>query len=45
MEPNGQEELGLNTRDALNKLYVEIETVLQQFKHSQKSRYPLKLLL
>lgn len=32
------EENGLNTRDALNKLYVEIEGVLQQYRHSQKSR-------
>lgn len=38
MEHATHEELGLNTRDALNKLYVEIESVLQQFKHSQKSR-------
>ncbi|XP_018571682.1 transmembrane protein 94 isoform X2 [Anoplophora glabripennis] len=32
------EDTGLNTRDALNKLYVEIDSVLQQYKHSQKSR-------
>lgn len=32
------EDAGLNTRDALNKLYVEIDGVLQQYKHSQKSR-------
>ncbi|KAL1497616.1 hypothetical protein ABEB36_008545 [Hypothenemus hampei] len=38
MEPNIQEQLGLNSKDALNKLYVEIESVLQQFKYSQKSR-------
>uniref|UniRef100_A0AAR5NZX1 Cation-transporting P-type ATPase C-terminal domain-containing protein n=1 Tax=Dendroctonus ponderosae TaxID=77166 RepID=A0AAR5NZX1_DENPD len=38
MEPTSQEELGLHTRDALNKLHVDIESVLQQFKHSQKCR-------
>ncbi|XP_066253701.1 transmembrane protein 94 isoform X1 [Euwallacea similis] len=38
MDQNIQEELGLSSRDALNKLYVEIDSVLQQFKHSQKSR-------
>ena len=39
MDQNNQEETGLTTRDALNKLYVEIDSVLQQFRHSQKSRY------
>ncbi|CAH0563701.1 unnamed protein product [Brassicogethes aeneus] len=29
---------GLSTRDALNKLYVEIDTILQQFKSSQRTR-------
>ncbi|XP_019880978.2 transmembrane protein 94 isoform X2 [Aethina tumida] len=29
---------GLTTRDALNKLHVEIDTILQQFKTSQKTR-------
>lgn len=38
MEQAHKEELGLTTRDALNQLYVEIESVLQQFKHSQKFR-------
>lgn len=33
------EDAGLRTRDALNKLYIEIEAVLQQYKISQKSRY------
>ncbi|KAJ8916114.1 hypothetical protein NQ315_004481 [Exocentrus adspersus] len=32
------EDTGLTTRDALNKLYIEIDSVLQQYKHSQKSR-------
>ncbi|KAJ8928345.1 hypothetical protein NQ314_019075 [Rhamnusium bicolor] len=31
-------ETGLYTRDALNKLYVEIDGVLQQYKNSQKCR-------
>ncbi|XP_030748034.1 transmembrane protein 94 isoform X2 [Sitophilus oryzae] len=38
MEQNYAEELGLSTSEALNKLYVEIESVLLQFKYSQKSR-------
>ncbi|XP_050295588.1 transmembrane protein 94 isoform X2 [Anthonomus grandis grandis] len=38
MEPTNQEEHGLNTQDALNKLYIEIESVLQQFNQSRKSR-------
>ncbi|KAJ8977101.1 hypothetical protein NQ317_003655 [Molorchus minor] len=32
------EETGLSTRVALNRLCVEIESVLQQYKHSQKNR-------
>lgn len=35
---NPNDDTGLNTRDALNKLYVEIDNILQQYKHSQKSR-------
>ncbi|XP_060522096.1 transmembrane protein 94 isoform X2 [Cylas formicarius] len=31
-------EPGLDTREAINKLCVEIESVLQQFEHSRKSR-------
>lgn len=38
METNTTE-LGLTTKDALNKLYMEIELVLKQFQLSQKSRY------
>lgn len=38
MDQNNSEERGLNTKDALNKLYVEIESVLQQFKHSRRAR-------
>lgn len=40
MEPHA-EDAGLNTKDALNQLYVEIEGVLQQYKLSQRSRYAL----
>lgn len=32
------EDTGLSTRDALNKLYIEIEGVLHQYKVSQMSR-------
>ncbi|CAH1129293.1 unnamed protein product [Ceutorhynchus assimilis] len=38
MEQTTQDERGLNTRDALNKLYIEVESVLLQFKLSQKNR-------
>lgn len=37
------DDAGLNTKDALNQLYVEIEGVLQQYKISQRSRYTLDI--
>lgn len=44
MEEVNKNELGLSTKEALNKLCKDIESVLNQFTNSQKARYSINII-
>lgn len=43
MDEVNKNELGLSTKEALNRLCKDIEGVLNQFSNSQKTRYSMHL--